>query len=73
MGCGPEGRMGLALQEKHRSGANRAFATLARGDVVELSGAEPSGDGLRLGEASSVRVVVPAGRPLPSAASRAPP
>jgi hypothetical protein len=64
MGCGPEGRMGLALQDRHRSDANRAFASLARGDVVELAGAEPSGDGLRLGDVSAVRVVAPAGSPL---------
>ena len=30
MGCGPEGRMGLALQEKHVGDANRRFETLLR-------------------------------------------
>jgi ribosomal protein RSM22 (predicted rRNA methylase) len=65
MACGPEGRLGLALQEKHVSDANRAFARLLRGDVVELEGAEPRGDGLALGEGSRVRVVAAAGRPVP--------
>lgn len=64
MACGPEGRLGLALQDKHRGDGNAAFSTLARGDVVALSGAEPRGDGLSLGEGSTVHVVAPAGRRL---------
>ncbi|WP_237758071.1 small ribosomal subunit Rsm22 family protein, partial [Anaeromyxobacter sp. PSR-1] len=65
MGCGPEGRMGLSLQEKHVRLENRAFERLLRGDVVEVTGAEPRGDGLALGEASTVKVLAPAGRPVP--------
>jgi SAM-dependent methyltransferase len=65
MGCGPEGRMGLALQEKHVSDANRRFAHLLRGDVVEITGGEPRGDGVALGEGSEVKVLAPAGRPVP--------
>ncbi len=65
MGCGPEGRLGLSLQEKHVVDGNRRFESLLRGDVVEITGAEPRGDGLALGEASTVRVVAPAGRPVP--------
>lgn len=65
MGCGPEGRMGLALQEKHVTDRNRAFARLLRGDVVEIAGGEPRGDGVALGEASEVKVLAPAGRPVP--------
>jgi hypothetical protein len=56
--------MGLALQEKHLGEANRAFASLLRGDVVEVSGAEARGDGLALGEGSRVRRIAGAGRPL---------
>jgi ribosomal protein RSM22 (predicted rRNA methylase) len=66
MGCGPEGRLGLALQAKHLSERNRRFEGLARGDVVAVTGAEPRGDGLGLGEASEVRVVAAAGEPLPA-------
>ncbi|WP_242393587.1 small ribosomal subunit Rsm22 family protein [Anaeromyxobacter oryzisoli] len=66
MGCGPEGRMGLALQEKHVTDANRRFESLLRGDVIEVTGVEPRGDGIALGEASSVKVVAPAGRPVPA-------
>jgi ribosomal protein RSM22 (predicted rRNA methylase) len=66
MGCGPEGRLGLALQEKHLSAQNRRFERLARGDLVEVTGVEPRGDGLRLGEASEVRILAPAGTPLPA-------
>jgi ribosomal protein RSM22 (predicted rRNA methylase) len=66
MGCGPEGRLGLALQEKHLGEANRSFWQLLRGDVVALEGAEPRGDGLALGAASRVTVLAPAGRPLPA-------
>ncbi|MGZ6139314.1 MAG: small ribosomal subunit Rsm22 family protein [Myxococcaceae bacterium] len=69
MGCGPEGRMGLALQEKHRTAANEAFFSLRRGDVVALEGTEPRGDGLALVEGSSVRKVAAAGQEV-RAASR---
>jgi len=65
MGCGPEGRMGLALQEKHVSDGNRRFEGLLRGDVVALEGADPRGDGLALAEGSTVRVLAAAGRPVP--------
>jgi len=71
MGCGPEGRVGLALQEKDRCEPNRAFEGLVRGDVVEVTGAEARGDGLRLGRESEVRVIAEAGRPLPAAAAAA--
>ncbi|HET6922438.1 MAG TPA: small ribosomal subunit Rsm22 family protein, partial [Anaeromyxobacteraceae bacterium] len=66
MGCGPEGRLGLALQARHLSEGNRRFETLARGDVVEVTAAEPRGDGLRLGESSEVRLLAAAGEPLPA-------
>jgi SAM-dependent methyltransferase len=65
MGCGPEGRMGLALQEKDVTPRNRAFEKLLRGDVVEITGVEPRGDGLRLSAESDVRMVAAAGRPVP--------
>lgn len=65
MGCGPEGRVGLALQEKHVTPQNRAFERLARGDVIAVEGTEPRGDGLALTESSRVEVVAPAGKPLP--------
>ncbi len=65
MGCGPEGRMGLALQQKHRTAANGAFFQLARGDVVQLTDTAPRGDGVALGEASEVRLLAAAGQPVP--------
>jgi len=68
MACGPDGRLGLALQKKHVGEANRAFERLLRGDVIEVSGVEPRGDGLALGPDSVVRVIAAAGRPVPSAA-----
>ncbi|HTS78989.1 MAG TPA: small ribosomal subunit Rsm22 family protein [Myxococcaceae bacterium] len=64
MGCGPEGRVGLALQEKHRTPANEAFFSLRRGDVIAVEGTEPRGDGLALVEGSLVRKVAAAGQPL---------
>ena len=65
MGCGPEGRVGLALQEKHRTAANEVFFSLRRGDVVAVEGTEPRGDGLALVEGSSVTKVASAGQPFP--------
>ena len=64
MGCGPEGRMGLALQQKHRTPANEAFFDLRRGDVVAIEGTESRGDGLALTAESTARVAAPAGRPV---------
>ncbi|MGC4000377.1 MAG: small ribosomal subunit Rsm22 family protein [Anaeromyxobacter sp.] len=64
MACGPEGRMGLSLQEKHVGPANQAFERLLRGDVIEVGGGEPRGDGLALGEGSAVKVIAPAGKPV---------
>jgi SAM-dependent methyltransferase len=65
MGCGPEGRMGLSLQEKHVTEANRRFGSLVRGDVVEMTGGEPRGDGLALDASSQVKVIAGAGQPVP--------
>lgn len=64
MGCGPEGRVGLALQHKHRTDKNAAFFELARGDVVRVDSTEVKGDGLGLDDATQVQVVAKAGRGL---------
>jgi SAM-dependent methyltransferase len=64
IGCGPEGRMGLALQAKHVRVANEVFNQLERGDVIRLDGAESKGDGLGLGPESSVERLARAGEPL---------
>lgn len=64
MVCGPSGRMGLALQDKHRNEANAAFFRLQRGDVVEVTDTEGRGDGLSLGEHSQVRLLANAGKAL---------
>ena len=65
IGCGPEGRVGLALQEKHRTERNERFFTLRRGDVIRLTQTEPKGDGLSMNDQSEVAVVAPAGRRVP--------
>ncbi|MGA9521535.1 MAG: small ribosomal subunit Rsm22 family protein [Myxococcaceae bacterium] len=65
MGCGPEGRVGLALQTKHETPENKAFFHLRRGDVISVSETEERGDGFALTDKSQVRVVAPAGRRLP--------
>jgi SAM-dependent methyltransferase len=73
MGCGPEGRLGLALQDRHAGQGNRSFERLLRGDVVEVTGVEPRGDGLALGPGSEVRVIAAAGRPVPPGPAEASP
>lgn len=65
MGCGAEGRMGLALQEKHRTDANAPFFRLQRGDVIRITETEEKGDGFALNDQSEVKVIAPAGRGLP--------
>ncbi|SET37217.1 small ribosomal subunit Rsm22 family protein [Stigmatella erecta] len=65
IGCGPEGRLGLALQEKHRTEKNERFFKLQRGDVLSVTETEPKGDGLALDDRTEVRVVAPAGKGVP--------
>ena len=65
IGCGPEGRIGLAMQEKHRTPANAAFFDLKRGDVLALTQTESKGDGLAMDGTSDVRVIAAAGRAVP--------
>jgi SAM-dependent methyltransferase len=62
IGCGPEGRLGLALQDKHRSEQNAEFFHLQRGDVVRVTEAEARGDGLALKDRSAVAVIARAGQ-----------
>ncbi|MBX7102178.1 MAG: small ribosomal subunit Rsm22 family protein [Myxococcaceae bacterium] len=62
MGCGPEGRLGLALQDKHRTAANQAFFSLERGAVVRLDHTEPKGDGVALDDRTTVEVLARAGQ-----------
>lgn len=65
IGCGPEGRVGLAMQEKHRNEGNAAFFHLQRGDVLSVDATEEKGDGFALTAESRVKTVAPAGRGLP--------
>ncbi len=65
MACGPDGRMGVSLQEKHVNERNHRFEQLLRGDVVELTQVEPRGDGLRLSETSEVKLLARAGEAVP--------
>ena len=62
MGCGAEGRVGLALQEKHRTDANARFFRLQRGDVIRVDETEEKGDGYALTDRSRVDVVAHAGQ-----------
>lgn len=64
MGCGPEGRVGLAMQEKHENERNRLFFKIARGDVIRITETEERGDGRALTDKSTVEVVASAGRPV---------
>lgn len=65
MGCGEEGRVGLALQQKHETKENKAFFYARRGDVLRITETEPRGDGLSLNEKSTVKIIAPAGKAMP--------
>ncbi|WP_224247323.1 small ribosomal subunit Rsm22 family protein [Hyalangium gracile] len=65
IGCGPEGRVGLAMQDKHRTEKNERFFKLHRGDVIAVTETEPKGDGFALDDRSEVRIVAQAGRGVP--------
>jgi ribosomal protein RSM22 (predicted rRNA methylase) len=65
MACGPDGRVGLAMQEKHENERNRLFMKVSRGDVIRVSETEERGDGRALNENSTVEIIANAGRALP--------
>ena len=65
IGCGAEGRVGLAMQERHRSEKSEVFFKLHRGDVISVTETEPKGDGLGLTENSEVKRIAYAGARLP--------
>ncbi len=67
IGCGPEGRMGLAMQEKHRAEHNQRFFKLKRGEVISVTNTEPKGDGLALDDRSEVKTVAWPGQAVPPA------
>ena len=64
MGCGPTGRVGLAMQDKHVNEKTRLFGKAVRGDVLRVSNTEPRGDGVTLTEHSTVEIIANAGRPV---------
>ncbi len=64
MGCGPTGRVGLAMQDKHSNEKTRLFGNAVRGDVLRVSNTEPRGDGVTLTESSTVEIFANAGRPV---------
>lgn len=70
IGCGPEGRVGLALQDKHRTERNERFFKLKRGDVIAATELETKGDGYALDDRSEVRVVAYAGKGVPPPVSK---
>lgn len=64
MGCGPDGRVGLAMQEKHENEKNRLFFKAQRGDVLRISNTEDRGDGRALNDTSTVEIIANAGKPV---------
>ena len=66
MGCGPEGRIGLAMQDKHRNPGNEKFFHLNRGEVIRIGGeVEAKGDGAGLSDRSTVEIIARAGQAVP--------
>ena len=59
--CSDQGRVAVGRLDKHASAANAQFDGLARGDLVQLTGLEQRGDGLRLvpGVSTVARVAPP--------------
>lgn len=64
MGCGPDGRVGLAMQEKHENEQTRLFFKLTRGDVIRITNTEDRGDGRAVSDQSSVEIIAHAGKPV---------
>ena len=72
MGCGPEGRVGLAMQHKHARPHNEAFMQLQRGDVIEVTNTEAKGDGFALVDTSELKMVARAGQSVPAGPAAGP-
>jgi ribosomal protein RSM22 (predicted rRNA methylase) len=53
--CSDEGRVALTRLDRDAGPANEDFDRLQRGDLVQLRGVEPKGDGLRIGAGSELR------------------
>lgn len=66
MGCGPEGRLGLAMQDKHENENTKLFSKVKRGDVIRVTNTEPRGDGIAVTDQSKVEMVAWAGQVVPS-------
>lgn len=66
MGCGPEGRVPLALSDNAQTPENKVFLEAVRGDVLALEGAEPAveGNGVRITAGTKVRILAGAGDSL---------
>jgi len=47
-GCGPAGRILLTRLDREHSETNQGFGELGRGELVRVTGATPTGEGLRL-------------------------
>lgn len=54
--CGAQGFQEATLLTRHRTPENEALLEVRRGDWLQLEGAEPKGQGLRLGKESRVEV-----------------
>ncbi|MCD4814081.1 small ribosomal subunit Rsm22 family protein [bacterium] len=57
IGCGPAGRLGLALHPKNRAASNALFFTLKRGDHIRIHDYECQENGIRLHQGSGVEVL----------------
>jgi SAM-dependent methyltransferase len=55
--CGASGRNAFVLQKRDRTDTNRAFQELTRGDVIRIDSTTESGDGLRIGPDSVVKML----------------
>jgi SAM-dependent methyltransferase len=64
MGCGPEGRIPLAIADDALSPRNRALLDAQRGDVVDVQHASPAneGPGLRITSDAHVRIAASGGQ-----------
>jgi hypothetical protein len=65
VGCGPEGRLTMAVADEVRTEGAKTFVTSRRGDVLVLEDARDSeGGGVRIEEATTVKRVRRAGEPI---------
>ncbi len=57
IGCGPAGRLGLALKTEQATEQQKTFLTLRRGDIVRITNAQKTEHGIRITSETKIKLL----------------